>query len=176
MKTKAVFLVVFLCFCAAGIYAQDQAIAVRPPANLNRVLVNWELVNMIAGSSSNLYELHYFLSEPLTIIIEDPNIDPSFAVNDGLLMFSEQYIASMVIQLTSTNPGRMHIFYNTPEGSEVFEIIFTVQNRFITLRFRRNVELNNFALFSAIINGKPYTLSSENPLPLLIISSNLTLR
>jgi len=176
MKTKIFFVVVFLCFCASGVYSQDRAVAVRTPGSLNRVPLNWELVSMIAESSSNLYELNYFISEPLTIIIEDPNIDPSFAVNDGTLMFSDQYIASMVIQLTSVNPGRMHIFYDTPAESEVFEIIFTVQNRFITLKFRRNPEQNNFILFSAIINGKPYSLSSENPLPVLIISSNLTLR
>ncbi|MCL2230751.1 MAG: hypothetical protein FWC01_06610 [Treponema sp.] len=176
MKTKALFLVVFLCFCAAGAYSQEQAIAVSPPLSMNRVAVSWELVNMVVNSGSNLYELNYFLSEPLTIIIEDPNIDPSFAVNDGTLMFSEQYIASMVVQLTISNPGRMHIFYDTPEGGEVFEIIFTVQNRFITLRFRRNNEPNNFILFSAIINGKPYSLTSENRLPHLIIGSNLTLR
>jgi len=172
MKKRNFIFVIFICILASNVFGQGTT----PARQIHRISVNWEIVNMLFKSDNNLSELFYFLSSPLTIIINDENINPTFNINNGNLLFSDQYLDSMKVDLTVNHAGKLHIYNDTQAGSEIFEIIFTVQNKFVTLKFKRNTSENCFDLFSAIINGRPYTLSSESNLPQLMISSNFDLR
>jgi len=171
MKKKAFVFIIILSFIASALYSQEGA-----SRQMNRISVNQEIVNMLYKSENNLSELFYFLSSPLTIVISDENINPDFKVDNGNLMFSDQYLNSMRVDLTVNHAGRLHIYNDNQSGNEIFEIIFMVQNRFVTLKFKKNARENRFDLFSAIINGRPYSLSSESILPQLMISSNFDLR
>jgi len=135
-----------------------------------------EIIDLIENSNNRLDELIYYLSEPLTIIIDDPNTEPNFEIRNGNIIFTNQYISSMVIQLSVNHAGRLHVYNDNQEGAEIFEVIFFVQNRYVGLLFRRNVHQDSFNLLSAIINGKPYNLNSQGALPRLMIGSNLNLR
>jgi len=168
MKRKGLFIIVCLCVLSVNVFAQEAR-------QINRVPVSWDVVEMLVNSKSNLNELNYFLSVPLTILIDDKSIDPSFQINNGNLLYSDQYLNLIKVDLNINHQGRLHIFYDTP-GNEIFEVIFVIQNRYVTIRFKRNVHLNNFIAFSAIINGRPYSLSSETELPILMIGSNFNLR
>jgi len=172
MKKKAIILIVFMCFALINVFGQEQ-VSARP---ISRVLVNNDIINLVSNSENNLDQLHYFISEPLTIIIDDQNTEPEFVISNGTLMYSDRYLTQMVIQINTNNAGRLHLYSDNSAGSEVFEIIFNVQNRFVTLRFRKNEHSGGFVLFSAIINGRRYNLNADSQLPLLMISSNLSMR
>lgn len=172
MKKKAFIFIILIFSLASGIFSQEAGVYQQ----MHRVSVNLEIVNMLLKSENNLSELYYFLSSPLTIVINDENINPNFKINNGNLLFSDQYLNLMRVELSVNNAGRLHLYNDNQSGNEIFEIIFTVQNRFVTLKFKRNARENRFDLFSAIINGRPYSLSSETELPQLMISSNFDLR
>ena len=172
MKKKVFVFFILMCFLVSALFSQEEGTSRK----INRITVNWEILNMLRKSENNISELNYFLSSPLTIIINDENINPNFMVNNGNLLFSDQYLDSMRVDLTVNNAGRLYLYNDNASGNEIFEVIFTVQNRFVTLKFKRNVKENRFDLFSAIINGRPYSLSSDTALPQLMISSNFDLR
>ena len=172
MKKRTLIFVIFICILAYNASAQDG----NSSRQMNRISVNWEIVNMLYKSENNLSELNYFLSSPLTIVISDENVNPNFRINNGNLLFSDQYLDTMKVDLTINHAGKLHIYNDNQSGNEIFEILFMVQNRNVTLKFKRNSKNNCFDLFSAIINGRPYTLSSETALPQLMISSNFDLR
>jgi len=172
MKNRSLIFIAFLCFLAVSAFSQERGTT----RQINRVSVNWEIVNLLKNSENNLSQLFFFISSPLTIVIRDDSIEPSYQINNGNLLFSEQYLDLMRVDLTVNHAGRLHVFHDKPAGNEIIEIIFTLQNRFVTLKFARNVHQDCFDLFSAIINGKPYNLSSETGLPKLMIISNFDLR
>ena len=172
MKKKVFVFIILMCFIASALFSQEEGTS----RQMNRISLNWEILNMLLKSENNISELYYFLSSPLTIIINDENINPNFKVNNGSLLFSDQYLDLMRVDFTVNNTGRLHFYNDNVSGGEIFEVIFAVQNRFVTLKFKRNVNENRFDLFSAIINGRPYSLNSETALPQLMISSNFDLR
>ena len=172
MKKITLIVVVFACILVSNAFGQGT----NPSRQIHRISVDREIVDMLLKSDNNLSELYYFLSGPLTIIISDESINPAFNINNGNLLFSDQYLDSMRVDLTVNHAGRLHIYNDTQADNEIFEIIFSVQSRFVTLKFKRNAKENCFDLFSAIINGRPYALSSDTELPRLMISSNSDLR
>jgi len=172
MKRKITAFIVFFIIGFSGLFAQEQ----NNSRTLNRVMVNREIIKLILDSKQRLDELHYFISEPLLIIIDDNNTIDHFEIRNGVLMFSDEYMSSMVIQINTNHTGRLHVYYDHPIDIEGFDIIYLIQGRYVTLRFSYNIIQNNFILYSAIINGRPYQLRSDIELPILMINSNLNLR
>jgi len=172
MKNKVTGLILCLLLIAVNAAGQEQ----RSSGQANRIPVNQEIITLIADSGKNLDELRYFLSEPLTIIIDDGVTESAFNIRNGAIVFTDQYMSSRVIQLSVNHGGRLHVYYDVPAGSEIFEIIFNVENRYVGLKFKRNPGSGNFIAFSAVINGRLYNLEAESGLPSLMIVSNLNLR
>jgi len=138
--------------------------------NENITPLTCEIVTLIQNSGRNFNELNYYLSKPFTLVVSEQYDVPRIDIQNGSLIMPDKGQKQTIV-FSGDQQGRLHGF--PVSGSEdIFEVIFQVENREIPLKFRKNRQ-NYFELFSALIDTRPYTLSSDLDLPKLAITSNI---
>jgi len=137
----------------------------------NITLLTWDIVNLIQNSGKSLNDLNFYLSKPFTMVISEQYDPPKIEIQNGTLIMPDRGQTQTIV-FTGNQPGKLHGF--PVSGSrDTFEVIFQVGGRDVALKFRRNRQ-NNFELFSAVIDTRPYTLRSDTEVIQLAISSNIT--
>jgi len=132
--------------------------------------LTWELVNLLQNSNVSLNDLNYFLSKSFTMIISEQYDNPKIDIRNGAIVVDEQSQVSSLVFMNNI-AGKLHGF--PVSGSiDVFEVVFKTANKDVAMRFRKT-QANLFELFSAVIETRPYTLHSDEGLPLLSVSSNM---
>ncbi|MCL2441866.1 MAG: glucosaminidase domain-containing protein [Treponema sp.] len=135
----------------------------------------WTTFNMLTqlrDSGESVGDLRFYLSKPLSIfIIDEHNTAPEITIRDGGIVNVQQGISSSSVLIDDSIEGRLISF--PASGAEIIEIMFYAEEKFVTLRFRRNEQLDSFIVFSATINTRVYTLHSQAELPQLLIRSNI---
>jgi len=159
-RVGAFFLLI--CASAVNVFSQEERQTITP--------LTWELVNLIHNSGRNFNELNYYVTKPFTLIINEQYDVPRIEIQDGALIMPGRGQAQTII-FNGNQRGRLHGFpvFGT---ADIFEVVFLVENREISLKFKRNQQ-NYFELFSALIDTRPYSLSSNLELPQLAVSSNI---
>jgi len=132
--------------------------------------LTWDIVNLIQNSGKSLNELKYFLSKPFTMVISEQYDAPKIQIQDGTLIMPDRGQAQTIV-FAGNQQGKLHGF-PVSGSKDVFEVIFQAGGRDVALKFKRNRQ-NNFELFSAIIDTRPYTLHSDTDLALLAVNSNI---
>jgi len=162
--------VILLLICISSVYAfgQDNFSAEQPLARQTITPLTLEIVNIIQNSGKNFNELNYYVSKPFTLVISEQYDVPKVEIQDGTLIMPEKEKVRTI--LFNGQQGRLHGF-PVSGSTDIFEVNFQVEGKNIALRFKKNRQ-RHFELFSALIDARPYNLSSETKF-LLAISSNI---
>jgi len=171
---KVKFIVNFLLICVTSVnlFSQEHTEAERGSANQTITPITWEIVNLIQNSGRNFNELDYYVSKPFTMIVREQYDSPRIDIQNGALIMPDRS-QEQAILFNGGQQGRLHGF-PVSGSSDIFEVVFQVGNRDVALKFKKNLQ-NYFELFSAMIDTRPYTLHSDAELPMLAVSSNITL-
>jgi len=149
---------------------QPQTQTVQYAASQNITPLTLELVNLIQNSGKSLSELKFYLSKSFTMVISEQYDLPKIEIQDGTLIMPDKGQAQTIV-FNNNQQGRLHGF-PVSGSKDVFEVIFQAGGRDIPLKFKKNRQ-NNFELFSAVIDTRPYKLHSDAELAQLAISSNI---
>jgi len=137
----------------------------------NITLLTWDIVNLIQKSGKSLNELNFYLSKPFKMVISEQYDPPKVEIQNGTLIMPDRGQTQTLV-FNGNQPGKLHGF--PVSGSrDIFEVVFQAGGKDVALKFKRNRQ-NNFELFSAVIDTRPYTLRSDTEIIQLAISSNIT--
>jgi hypothetical protein len=173
---KVQILVVFLLICltSTSVFCQEEYSYEEPNAAQQAQYITpltGELVNIIQNSGKSLKELVFYVSKPFTMLISEQYDPPRVDIQNGALIMPDGGQAQTLV-FTYNQQGKLHGF-PVSGSSDIFEVIFPVDGKEVALKFKKNKE-GYFALYSALIDTRPYTLHSDTELALLAISSNMT--
>jgi len=136
----------------------------------NITLLTWDIVNLIQKSGKSLNELNFYLSKPFTMVISEQYDPPNVEIQNGTLIMPDRGQTQTIV-FSGSQPGKLYGF--PVSGSrDTFEVIFQPGGKDVSLKFIRNRQ-NNFDLFSAVIDTRPYTLRSDTEVIQLAINSNI---
>jgi hypothetical protein len=123
-----------------------------------------EIITQIADNQGSLEDLSYYLSIPITLILDNPS--RKMEINQGEVTYQEEN-NSQRIEINTVSQGKLAD--NSDVMGTTFAVHFPAEK--ITLNFNLNPEANRFDLADAVTDeGKKYQLHFRGAIPHLLIS------
>jgi len=139
-------------------------------APVDKEIVN--ILQILRNSGNELNSLKFRLSIPFSLKISEQNNTAKFEIIDGALVSNEK--TPKKIQFNTDDTGTLRTFTsNAPEGIETFVVDFQSGTEVISLGFKRNIQRNNFVLFSVLLDTERYNIRTEIEPPYLTIFTDI---